>query len=167
MFCNELNVYVGRSFSRSKTAKFISYKDKVAVSFDIHIAVRKAITCVHKQFVMLCCVNTAALPPVRCYSICLPRRLASPVDYRRQRTGLCSLGTAPVISACWKLPSKVAVLTIRWIPIYTIFINRCILYIHWYERYLQFWIWKWYNNSIHPHKIGYRHFVWFVYWCWC
>jgi hypothetical protein len=34
---------------------------------------------------MLCCVNHAALPLARCYSIRLPRRVASWVDYSRHK----------------------------------------------------------------------------------
>ena len=52
---------------------------------------------------LLRCVNPAALPVVRCYSIRLARRVASWVDYTATRTESCTVGTTPVISACWRL----------------------------------------------------------------
>jgi len=47
------------------------------VSFEIYIADRKATTCIQVKLFLLRCVNPAALPQVRCYSIRLPRRVAS------------------------------------------------------------------------------------------
>jgi len=49
------------------------------------------------------CVNSPAPPLVRCYSIRLPRRVASWVNHSRQRTESCPVSTTPVISAYWRL----------------------------------------------------------------
>jgi len=50
---------------------------KVNVNFEIYIADRKATTCIEAKLFLLRCVYPAALPLVRCYSIRLPRRVAS------------------------------------------------------------------------------------------
>jgi len=44
-------------------------------------------------------VNPASQPMVRCYSICLPRRVADWMDHSRQQTDLCPVSTTLVISA--------------------------------------------------------------------
>jgi len=56
------------------------------VNFEIYIADRKATTCISAKFFLLRCVNSAALPLVRCYSISPPRRVASWVNYSSRRT---------------------------------------------------------------------------------
>jgi len=50
---------------------------KVEVNFEIYVADRKATTRIKAMLFLLRCVNPAALPLVRCYSIRLPRRVAS------------------------------------------------------------------------------------------
>jgi len=52
-------------------------KKKVKVNFEIYIVDRKATACIYAKLFLLRCVNPAALPLVRCYSIRLPRRVAS------------------------------------------------------------------------------------------
>ena len=52
-------------------------------NFEIYIVDLKASTCSWAWLFLLRCVNPAALPLVRCYSIRLPRRVASWVDYSR------------------------------------------------------------------------------------
>jgi len=52
-------------------------KLKLKVNFEIYIADRKATTCIQAKLFLLRCVNPAALPLVRCYSIRHPRRVAS------------------------------------------------------------------------------------------
>jgi len=46
------------------------------VNFEIYIADRKATTCISSKLFLLRCVNPAALPLVRCFSIRLSRRVA-------------------------------------------------------------------------------------------
>jgi len=57
------------------------------VNFEIYIADRKITTCIYigKAF-LLRCVNPAALPLVRCYSIRPPRSVASCVSSQRTET---------------------------------------------------------------------------------
>jgi len=59
---------------------------KLRVNFVIYIADRIATTCTQAKLFLLRCVNPAALPPARCYSIRLPRRVASSVSCIGQRT---------------------------------------------------------------------------------
>jgi len=47
------------------------------VNFEIYIADRKATTRIKAKLFLLRCVNPAALPLIRCYSIRLPLRVAS------------------------------------------------------------------------------------------
>jgi len=52
---------------------------------------------------LLHCVNPAALLRVRCYSICLPLRVASWVNYSAGNELNRPVSSTPVISACWRL----------------------------------------------------------------
>jgi len=63
---------------------WMRFKKVQKVNFEIYVADRKATTCI--KLFLLRCVNLAALPLVRCYSICLPRRVASWVIYSSRRT---------------------------------------------------------------------------------
>jgi len=60
--------------------------NKLKVKFSIYIADHKATTYIYEKVFLLRCVNSAALQLVRCHSIRLPRRVASWVNYSRQRT---------------------------------------------------------------------------------
>jgi len=55
-------------------------------NFEIYIADRKATTCIYAKLFMLCCINSAAVQLVRCYSFRPPRRVASWVNYNSRRT---------------------------------------------------------------------------------
>jgi len=55
-------------------------------NFVVYIADRKAITCIQRKLFLLRCVKPPVLPLVRCYSIRLPHRVASWVNYNSQRT---------------------------------------------------------------------------------
>jgi len=59
------------------TDNFTFEVKKLKVNFEIYIADRKATTRMQAKLFLLRCVNPAALPLVRCYSIRLPRRVAS------------------------------------------------------------------------------------------
>jgi hypothetical protein len=58
------------------------------VDFEIYLADLKASTCSYAKLLLLRCFNPAALPLVHCYSIRLPRRVASWVDYSRHELSL-------------------------------------------------------------------------------
>jgi len=77
---------------------------KVKVNFVIYIADWKATTYIYAMIYLLCCVNSAALPQVLCYSFHLPWRVASWVNYSRQCNELNRpVSTTEVITACWRL----------------------------------------------------------------
>jgi len=59
---------------------------KLKVNFEIYMADRKATTRIKAKLFLLRCINPAVLPLVRYYSIRLPRRLASWVNYSSRRT---------------------------------------------------------------------------------
>jgi len=59
---------------------------EVKVNFEIYIADLEATTCIEAKLFMFRCVNSAALPLVRCWSIRRPRRVASWVNYSSRRT---------------------------------------------------------------------------------
>jgi hypothetical protein len=83
--------------------RFLGLLKLKKVTFEIYVPDRKTTTCISSKLFLLCCVNSAALPLGHCYSLCLPRMVASWVDYSRQRTESCPVSTTPVISACWRL----------------------------------------------------------------
>jgi len=69
-----------------KTGDDLLIKKVKKVNFKIYIADRKTTTCIYAKLFLPCCVNHAALPLVRCYSICPPRRVASWVNYSSRPT---------------------------------------------------------------------------------
>jgi len=72
---------------------------KVKVNFEIYIADRRATTsCIKVKLFLLRCVNPEALPLVRCYSIRLPWRVASWVNYSSRLTESSSEHFASVLS---------------------------------------------------------------------
>jgi len=73
------------------------------VNFKMHVPDRKGTTGINAKLFLFGCVNSAALPLVRCYSIHLPQGVASWVDYRGQRNESYPVSTTSVISAGWKL----------------------------------------------------------------
>jgi len=87
-----------QAFSHAGPAVWNSLADYIKVKFEIHIADRKAITCIYAKLFLLHCVNPAAPAVVRCYSF-WPPGVASQVNYSSQRTESSSEHFA-VISAC-------------------------------------------------------------------
>ena len=98
MFTNLKLVSWGPGRKKTRWLKCQGLKKLEKVNFEICIADLKASTCSCAWLFLLRCVNPAALPLARCYSIRLPRCGLQPV-----RTESRTVGTTPVISACWRL----------------------------------------------------------------
>jgi len=80
---------------------FVQLKLKLSLKFIKRIG--KLLHVLHAKPFLLRCVNPAALPLVGCYSIRLPRRVASWGNYTRQSTNWIVQWALPVMSACWRL----------------------------------------------------------------